>query len=152
MKLAEALAERSHCQTRLADLKKRMESTARVQEGERPAEDSVELLLEAEQLCERLYVLVSGINRTNAGTCFGTEGTISDAIAKRDVMAKKRDLLVGVADAARTRLDRYSRSEVKFVATFSVAELQKQADELAKEYRILDTQLQELNWKTELMV
>jgi hypothetical protein len=32
----------------------------------------------------------------------------------------------------------------------SVAELQKLAGHLAKEYRFLDTRLQELNWKTEL--
>lgn len=151
MKLAEALAERSDCQTRLADLKKRMERSARVQEGEQPPEDSSELLAEAERLFARLLMLVSAINRTNAQTPFDTDHTISDAIARRDVMAKNRDLLVSVADAASTRQDRYSKSEVKYVATLSVAELQKQADQRAKEYRVLDTRLQELNWKTELV-
>jgi hypothetical protein len=151
MKLAEALAERSECQTRLEDLKKRMERSARVQEGEQPSEDTSELLGEAERLFARLLVLVSAINRTNARTPFDSDGTISDAIAKRDVMARKRGFLTSVADAASTRLDRYSKSEVKYIATLSVAELQKQADQMAKEYRVLDTRLQELNWKTELV-
>jgi SPX domain protein involved in polyphosphate accumulation len=151
MKLAEALAERSDCQTRLEDLKNRMERSARVQEGEQPPEESSDLLRETERLFARLYTLMSGINRTNARTLYDAESTISDAIAKRDVMAKKRNLLVSVAEAASTRLDRYSKSEVKFLATISVAELQKQADQLAKEYRLLDTRLQELNWQTEMV-
>jgi len=46
MKLAEALAERSDCQVRIEDLKKRIVRSARVQEGEKPAEDSASLLKE----------------------------------------------------------------------------------------------------------
>ncbi|MGD0479072.1 MAG: DIP1984 family protein [Terracidiphilus sp.] len=151
MKLAEALAERSDCQNRLEDLRKRMVRTARVQEGEQPAEDSTELLKETERLFARLLELISAINRTNAKTAFDKQRSISDAIAKRDVTAKKRDFLTGIADAASTRQDRYSKSEVKFVATFSVAQIQKQVDQLAKEFRELDTKLQELNWQTELV-
>jgi hypothetical protein len=150
LKLAEALAERSDCQNRLEDLKKRMVRSARVQEGEQPAEDSAELLKEAERLFARLLELVSAINRTNAKTSFDSENTISDAIAKRDVVAKKRDFLSSTADAASTRQDRYSKSEVKFVATLSIAQLQKQVDQLSKEFREVDTRLQELNWQTEL--
>jgi len=151
VKLAEALAERSDCQNRLEDLKKRMARSARVQEGEQPAEDSAELLKEAERLFARLLELISGINRTNAQTAFGDRLTISDAIARRDVTGKKRDFLSGIADAASTRQDRYSKSEVKFVATLSVAQIQKQVDLLSKEFRELDTRLQELNWQTELV-
>jgi hypothetical protein len=151
LKLAEALAERSDCQNRLDDLKKRMVRSARVQEGEKPAEDSAELLNEAERLFLRLLELISAINRTNAKTAFDNEWSISDAIAKRDITAKKRDFLTSIADAASTRQDRYSKSEVKFVATFSIAQIQKQIDQLSKEFRELDTKLQELNWQTELV-
>jgi len=152
LKLAEALAERSDCQNRLEDLKKRMVRSARVQEGEKPAEDSAELMSEAERLFSRLLELINSINRTNAKTAFDDRQTISDAIAKRDVTGKKRDFLVGIADAASTRQDRYSKSEVKFVSTFSVALIQKQVDQLSKEFRELDTRLQELNWQTELVL
>jgi len=151
LKLEEALAERSDCQNRLEDLKKRMARSARVQEGEQPAEDSAELLNEAERLFGRLLDLVSAINRTNARTAFDEKRSVSDAIAKRDITAKKRDFLSGVADAASTRQDRYSKSEVKFVATLSIAQLRKQVDQLSKEFRELDTRLQELNWQTELV-
>jgi len=151
MKVAEALAERSDCQNRIEDIKKRLVRSARVQEGEQPAEDTNELLAETERLFARLLELISAINRTNARTAFDNERTISDAIAERDVVGKRRDFLAGVADAASTRQDRYSKSEVRFVATVSIGRLQSEVDQLAKRYRELDTRLQELNWKTELI-
>jgi hypothetical protein len=151
MKLAEALAERSDCQIRLEDLKKRIVRSARVQEGEKPAEDSGALLKEMETLYTRLIELITSINRTNSSTAFDKKRTIADAIAERDVTGKKRDFLTSVADAASTRQDRYSKSEVKFVATVSVSDIQRQIDQLSKHYRELDTTIQELNWNTELV-
>ena len=151
MKLAEALAERSDCQVRIEDLKKRIVRSARVQEGEKPAEDSASLLKEMETLFTRLVELVPAINRTNSHTSFDHQRTISDAIAARAATGKKRDFLSTVAEAASTRQDRYSKSEVKFVATVSVSDIQRQVDHLSKQYRELDTAIQELNWKTELV-
>jgi len=42
-------------------------------------------------------------------------------------------------------------SEVKYISTINVAEIQNRADELAKNYRDLDARVQELNWQTELV-
>jgi hypothetical protein len=151
MKLAEALAERSDCQIRIEELKKRLIRSARVQEGEQPAEDTAALLTESERVFIRFQELISAINRTNSKASFDNKRTISDAIAERDVVGKRRDFLTGVAEAASTRQDRYSKSEVRFVATVSVGKLQTEVDQLAKRYRELDTRLQELNWKTELI-
>jgi len=151
MKLAEALAERSDCQNRIEEMKKRLIRSARVQEGEEPAEDTAELLSETERAFARLLELVRAINRTNSKTAFNGARSVSDAIAERDVIGKRRDFLGGVAEAASTRQDRYSRSEVRFVATVAVKTLQTEVDQLSKKYRELDTRLQELNWKTELI-
>jgi hypothetical protein len=151
MKLAEALAERSDCQNRIDEMKKRLIRSARVQEGDQPAEDATELLAETDRTFARLLELVSAINRINSKTEFDTERTISDVIAERDVVGKRRAFLAGIAEAASTRQDRYSKSEVRFVATVSVGKLQTEVDQLAKRYRELDTRLQELNWKTELI-
>jgi Family of unknown function (DUF6847) len=151
MKLAEALAARSDCQNRIEEMKKRLIRSARVQEGDQPAEDTTELLTETDRIFARLLELVSAINRTNSKTVFDNERTISDAIADRDVVGKRRDFLAGIAEAASTRQDRYSKSEVRFIATVSVGKLQTEVDQLAKRYRELDTRLQELNWKTELI-
>ena len=151
MKLAEALAERSDCQNRIEEIKKRLVRSARVQEGEQPAEDTTELLAETERIFARMLEVISAINRTNSKTAFDSGRTISDAIAERDVVGKRRDFLAGISEAASTRQDRYSKSEVRFVATVSVGKLQTEVDQLAKRYRELDTRLQELNWKTELI-
>jgi len=40
---------------------------------------------------------------------------------------------------------------VKYVRTIDVVEIQKRADELAKDYRELDARIQEFNWQTELI-
>ena len=125
--------------------------SARVQEGDKPAEDVVELLTESERIFARLNELISAINRTNARTAFNAGFTISDAISERDVTAKRRDFLSAIAEATSTRQDRYTKSEVKFVASISVSALQTEVDQLSKHYRELDTRLQELNWQTELI-
>jgi len=103
MKLAEALAERSDCQNRIEEMKKRLIRSARVQEGDQPAEITTELLAETERTFARMLELVSAINRTNSKTEFDNERSISDAIAERDVIGKRRDFLPGIAEAASTR-------------------------------------------------
>ena len=40
---------------------------------------------------------------------------------------------------------------MKYVRTIDVADIQKRADELAKDYRELDARIQEFNWQTELI-
>ncbi len=45
MKLAMALSERADLQCRIAELGRRLNSNARVQDGEEPAEDPQELLI-----------------------------------------------------------------------------------------------------------
>ena len=151
MKLAEALAERSDCQKRLEVIKSRLADSARIQEGEEPVEDPNELLMEADRAYGRLLTLISAINRTNSRSEFDTERSISDAIAERDVIGKRRDFLLGVSESGTSRWDRISRSEVRYVMTVPVKELRAQADKLAKRYRELDLQIQELNWKTDLI-
>jgi hypothetical protein len=53
MKLAEALAERSDCQKRLEEIRDRLERSARIQEGEQPAEDPSELLSDTDRIYAR---------------------------------------------------------------------------------------------------
>ena len=56
-----------------------------------------------------------------------------------------------MVEAASIRADRMTRSEIKYVPAVSVRDLQNEADTLAQSYRKLDTQIQELNWVTELI-
>ncbi|MBC7924923.1 MAG: DIP1984 family protein, partial [Bryobacteraceae bacterium] len=84
MKIAEALALRADLQRRLEQLKQRLVKNARVQEGDIPEEDPVELQSELEKSAQELKVLIQRINRTNAASRFGT-GTLADSLAERDV-------------------------------------------------------------------
>ena len=151
MKLAEALAQRSECQVRMEELKKRIVRNARVQEGEQPGEDPQVLLDEVDRIALRLMELVQTINRTNVHTSFDEGTTIADAVAERDVLGAKRDLLMAVGDAASQRDDRSSKSEVRFIAALPVGKIQRQVDQLAKRYREIDLKIQELTWKTEVV-
>ena len=151
MKLAEALILRADCQKRMEQLKSRMLRSAKVQEGEQPAENPQELIDELERVSNELSDLIKRINRTNSTTIFANDQTISDALAERDVMVLRRGAFSDLASMAAMRQDRLTRSEVKYVATINVAEIQKRADDLAKSYRELDARIQEMNWKTELV-
>ena len=151
MKLAEALILRADCQKRFAQLKSRLLANAKVQEGDQAAEDPKELSAELERVAAQLADLVKRINKTNSTTPFAAEGTISDALADRDVLALRRAVYGDLAQTAAFTQDRYTRSEVKYVRTIDVVEIQKRADELAKNYRELDARIQEFNWLTELI-
>ncbi|MFV9691325.1 MAG: DIP1984 family protein [Desulfobacteria bacterium] len=151
MKLAEALILRSDLQRRTEQLKQRILRNAKVQEGDSPAEDPNDLLKEFESLSKKLTKLIQSINQTNSNTEIEKGVTLSDGLAQRDVLKIKHNIYSELAKAATVTHDRYSKSEVRFISTIKVAEIQKTVDKLAKEHRELDSMIQEVNWKTELI-
>jgi hypothetical protein len=151
MKLAEALILRADCQKRFAQLKSRLLTNAKIQEGDKPAENPQELIRELEEVAGELVDLIKRINRTNSATIVANSKTLSDVLAERDVLALRRAAYGDLAQGAAIAHGRLTRSEIKYVSTINVAETQKRADELAKEYRELDARIQELNWQRELI-
>jgi hypothetical protein len=151
MKLAEALILRADCQKRFAQLQSRLVGNAKIQEGDKPAENPHELLRELEGVAAELVNLIKRINKTNSATVLTTGKSVSDVLAERDVLAMRRAAYSNLALNAAVAHGRLTRSEIKYVSTIKVAEIQKHADELAKEYRELDARIQELNWLTELI-
>ncbi|MCH1625384.1 DIP1984 family protein [Fredinandcohnia quinoae] len=150
MKLAEALLERADLQKRLAQLKERLLRSTVVQEGEQPAEDPNTLLLEMDNIIKALKILVMRINYTNSTTTLVNYGTISDAITHRELLMKKRSILEAVIEKASIMDMRYSHSEIKTIPTVNVKKLQDQVDDISKQYRLVDTLLQQTNWLTDL--
>jgi hypothetical protein len=150
MKVAEALILRADHQRRLQQLKQRLLRNAKVQEGDDPAEDPRGLIAELERVAADLERLIQRINRTNAATALAGAGTVSDALARRDVLALRHGAYRDLAQAASVEQARYSRSEVKFRSTVDVAAIQRRADDLAREHRELDATIQASNWATEL--
>jgi len=151
MKLAEALNSRADLQKRTEAIKQRLLRNAKVQEGDEPAENPMQLLEEFERVAEELANLMQRINRTNAVTILEGQLTLSDGLARREVLKIRNAAYRALAEAASTTQDRYSRAEIKSVSTVKVSEIQQQADQLAKEYRELDIRLQAANWNTDLV-
>ena len=155
MKLAEALAMRSDARKRFEQLRTRAQANARYQEGEPPAEDAPALLAEADRVLAELEDLIRRINRTNAATVLDGQMTVTDAIARRDVLRWRHALYTSVADAGSggsgPGMIRQMRSELRYVSAVTVSELRTAADEVAREHRELDVRIQQANWETDLM-
>ena len=151
MRLSEALIIRADLQRRFAQIGRRLGQNARIQEGDQVAEDPKMLLEEMERLAAQLGGFIRRINRTNAETRFEDGMTISDALAERDVLKMRQSVYRDLAQAASINLTRFSRSEVRYISTVDVAEIQGRADELAKQIRELDTKIQEKNWSIDLL-
>jgi hypothetical protein len=113
------------------------------------------LLAEADRVLAELEDLIRRINRTNAATMLDEQMTVTDAIARRDVLRWRHSLYTSVADAASggsgPGMVRQMRSELRYVSALTVSELRTAADEAAKQHRELDVRIQQANWATELM-
>ena len=126
-------------------------------EGESPAEDAARLLVEAEQVLDEFETLIRLINRTNAASALVGEedGTVTDALARRDVLRLRHAVVTAAAGAAAGRdqrgVARQLRSELKMLSALPVAELRAQADVLAREIREIDVRIQRTNWEVDLL-
>lgn len=150
MKLAEALNLRADLQKRIANLRERLIKNAKVQEGDTPSEDPNMLLNELNDNIIELENIIKLINKTNSYTYIDNE-SISDIIAKRDTLGLKLSVLRNFISESADKIERYSNKEIKILSTVNVAEKQKEIDNLSKEYRLIDTKLQGLNWTTDII-
>lgn len=150
MKLAEALITRADLQKRVQQLRERLNSNAKVQEGEKPAEEPSDLLKELDRDLKDLNTLIKRINRTNCET--RTEkGSLTDLLADRDILAMKISILRDLCNASRNAIERYSLKEIKVVNTVNVKDIQKNIDGLSKTLRESEVEIQSLNWATDLL-
>jgi hypothetical protein len=153
--VGEALNRRADLQKRVAQLQDRLSACVLAQEGEEPPESPAELLAELDRRCDELQKLIAQINHTNASARLATGETVTEGIARRDIIALRQGALRAAIKAATGGLGfgltRYSRSEIRMVRHIKVAELQSRLDALAQERRELDNRLQEHNWQAPLM-
>jgi hypothetical protein len=150
VKLGEALTLRSQLQVKFQQLRERLKASALVQEGEAPPEDPNMLLGELESVAAELEELIARINKTNLATSLRDGMTLTEALARRDHLAWLLGALHQVAETASVVQARYGKAELRMVRTIEVAKLRQRADDLAKERRLLDARIQEINWLTEL--
>ncbi len=150
MKLAEALNLRADTSKRISQLCERLRANAKVQEGDTPSEDPMELLAELERLTAQLEELISRINLTNSKVVSDGK-TLTEMIARKDTLSIKSSILRSFLSDASVRTDRYSSKEIRIVSTVNVRELQKQSDAVSEEIRRLNVKIQELNWQYDLL-
>lgn len=151
MKLAEALLLRVDLQKRMRQIEARLVKNAKMQGEEGPSEQPEDLLAEFDECNRQWAETIMRINRTNSFTKTEEGISIADLIVRRDAIKQKLNALYKLSDAATIEIGRYSRSEIIQRSAVSVPEVQKQISGLAKTYREADTQLQSLNWSTELL-
>lgn len=151
MKIAEALILRADCQKRIVQLKARLNMSCKVQEGDLPPENVSDLLAEIERVSKELELLVQRINRTNSQTQLADGLTVSDALATRDVLVLKRNVYSELAQTATVRQDRFTRTEVKYLSTVNVSDIQNIVDDLSRKFRQLDSMIQATNWSIDLV-
>lgn len=150
MKLATALSARADLQGRLNELEKRLVANSKVQEGEQPSENPVELLAEKDRMLAELENLITRINLTNSLVKYN-DMTVTEMLAKRDCLKTDIKIMHNFLNSANDKVNRYSKSEIAIKSTVDVAEYRKKVDVLCKELRELDEKIQELNWTTELI-
>ena len=139
MKLANALAQRADLQRRMAQLASRLMNNAKVQEGERPAEEPAELLAQLEEISRQLEELIRRINLTNTAVR-------SETGCLKMKLGIYREFLQNASDV----VPRGLRTEIRIVSTVKVSQMQKQVDDMSRDLRLLEETIQSLNWTTEL--
>ena len=150
MKLAEALQERADLNRKIEELRRRLANVILVQEGEEPAEEPAELLKELNAAIARLEYLMAAINLTNCRTK-ANGMTLTALIARKDALMVKLSSYRDLVYSASQNTNRARGTEIKVKSLLKAGDLQKVADQIAKEVRDLDNLLQETNWKTKLI-
>ena len=151
MKLAEALMERKAIKGKMEELKKRIYQNAQIQEGDSSIENPEELIRELKEEIEKFEQLVIRINITNMTAKLSNGMTLMEAIVKKDMLNYNHMVHINLADKATPSSARYSNREIKSIPNVDINEIRKKADEIAKEYRMLDCKIQEANWIVELV-
>lgn len=150
MKLAQALTLRKDLQVRMNQLASRLSDNAKVQEGQVPNEDPYTLLNELDACYQEYVAIIKRVNLTNTETIVG-DRRLGDMVVERDALIKLVAMKRRFLAEASSLVNRYSKTEIVIKSTVNVAQLQAEIDTMAREIRDRDTQIQELNWTTELL-
>jgi DNA repair exonuclease SbcCD ATPase subunit len=158
MIIGEALNHRADLQKEMTQLQDRLRACVVAQEDEEPPENPNELLAEIDRRCDELERLIAKINHANAQARLAAGETVTEALARRDVIALRQGALRAAIKAATGNdgllgrgFARYSRSEIRTVRHVRVSELQERLDDLSRQRRELDNRVQEHNWQSTLV-
>lgn len=151
MKIAEALSIRKDLQNRIAQLQGRIANNVKVQEGDEPLENPDQLLKELDDCLSQLEDIIFRINATNMQVKNAKGVSLTQLMARRDVLTIRINTLRNVFNTASESQNRYSQSEIRMVTVVDVKKLSKQIDKLSANLRVLDMEIQGLNFSAELI-
>ncbi len=146
MKLAEALLLRSDLMKKIEHLQNRIRPVLIVSDNKKPQEDPDKILAQLRIAIQDLEVLVVRINKTNNETIIKGEGSLMEALAKRDTLKMLSEKLRNIRFAAQVN----NSGESNLKTTIDIKKLQIEMDQTGRKFREIDSKIQELNWLTEL--
>lgn len=146
MKLAEGLLLRADLMKKIEHLQNRIRPVLIVSDNKQPQEDPEKLLAQLRNAIKELETLVIRINKTNNETHIEGQGSLMEALAKRDSLKMLSEKLRNVRHAA--QIDNSGEANLK--TTVDIKKLQIEMDQTGRAFRELDSKVQELNWLTEL--
>lgn len=146
MKLAEALLLRSDLMKKIEHLQNRIRPVLIVSDDKQPQEDPVKLLAQLRTAIQDLEILVIRINKTNNETDIKEEGSLMEALAKRDALKMLSEKLRNIRHAAQIN----NSGDANLKTTIDIKKLQIEMDQTGRAFREIDSKIQELNWLTEL--
>ncbi|WP_020566956.1 DIP1984 family protein [Neolewinella persica] len=147
MKLAEALLLRADLQRKITQLTSRITPVLIVRRNNKPQEDPIKLLAQLRESVTKLQGIIVKINRTNVATQLADGRTLMEGLAQRDALKTLQTHLRTIRQAATIHGSSYSDMET----TVSIKNLQIEIEQTGRSFREIDSQIQGLNWTTELL-
>jgi hypothetical protein len=147
MKLAEALLLRADIMRKIEHLQNRITPVLIVSDDKLPQEDPDKLIAQLRKAIEDLEILIVRINKTNNETNIEGEGSLMEALAKRDSLKMLSEKLRNIRYAAQLN----NSSEKNLKTTVDIKRLQVEMDQTGRAFRDIDSKIQGLNWLTELI-
>jgi len=146
MKLAEGLLLRADLQKKIAHLNARIIPVTKVTTGKTPQEDPIKLMATLRKAIKDFEAIVVKINKTNNVTPFPGKNNLMEALAERDALKMLAEQLRSIRQGCQLHNLGYSNIET----TIDVKSLQIEIDQVGRAFREIDSQIQQINWLTEL--
>ncbi len=146
MKLAEGLLLRADLMKKIEHLQNRIRPVLIVSDDKKPQEDPNKILAQLRKAIQDLESIIIRINKTNNETLVEGEGSLMEALAKRDSLKMLSEKLRNIRFAAQVN----NSGEANLKTTIDIKKLQTEMDQTGRAFRELDSKIQEINWLTEL--
>ena len=113
-------------------------------DDKQPQEDPAKLMAQLRKAIQDLETLVVKINTTNNTTVVPGYGNLMQALARRDALKMLSEKLRTIRYAAQIN----NSGEKVLKTTIDIKKLQAEIDQTGRDFRTLDSTIQEINWTT----